>query len=106
MSEALTVVLAGAAGGLLGMVFFGGLWWTVRKGVSFKQPALWFSGSLLVRMGVVVSGVYVVSRGRREGLLSCLLGFVMANLFVMRLTRPSRKDQRAGQEASDAPYAR
>ena len=47
MSETLTLMLAWAAGGLLGAIFFGGLWWTVRKGVSsdaagalvLRQPA-------------------------------------------------------------------
>ena len=32
MNEALTLVLAWLAGGVLGAIFFGGLWWTVRKG--------------------------------------------------------------------------
>ena len=44
-----------AAGVLLGAIFFGGLWLTVRKGVSSKQPALWFFGSLLLRMSIVLS---------------------------------------------------
>ena len=47
MNETLSLVLALVAGVLLGAIFFGGLWWTVRKGVSSKQPALWFFGSLL-----------------------------------------------------------
>ena len=34
MNETLTLALAWSAGVLLGAIFFGGLWWTVRKGVS------------------------------------------------------------------------
>ena len=49
MNEVLTLALALLAGVALGAVFFGGLWWTVRKGVSSKHPALWFLGSLLLR---------------------------------------------------------
>ena len=37
---------------LLGAFFFGGLWWTVQKGVTSETPALWFLGSLLLRTGV------------------------------------------------------
>ena len=37
------------AGALLGVFFFGGLWWTVQKGVASERPAFWFLGSLLVR---------------------------------------------------------
>jgi len=46
MNELLTLALALVTGLLLGAIFFGGLWWTVRKGVSSKQPALWFGPSL------------------------------------------------------------
>ena len=49
MSEAL--VLTGMAGVGLGAIFFGGLWWTVRKGVSANQPALWFFASWLLADG-------------------------------------------------------
>ena len=52
MNETLALALALAAGVLLGAIFFGGLWWTVRKGVSSEQPALWFFGSLLLRMSI------------------------------------------------------
>ena len=40
------------AGALLGAFFFGGLWWTVQKGVASERPALWFLGSLLLRTGI------------------------------------------------------
>ena len=71
-------MLALVAGVLLGAVFFGGLWWTVRKGVSSKRPALWFFGSLLLRMSIALAGFYFVSGGHWERLLVCLLGFVVA----------------------------
>ena len=56
MNESLTLVLAWMAGGMLGAIFFGGLWWTVLKGVSSKQPALLFFGSLLLRMSIALTG--------------------------------------------------
>ena len=62
MNEFLSLALALAAGLLLGAIFFGGLWWTVRKGVSSQQPALWFFGSLLLRMSVALAGFYFVGR--------------------------------------------
>ena len=57
MNEVLLLALALSAGVLLGGIFFGGLWWTVRKGVSSTQPALWFFGSLLLRMSVTLTGL-------------------------------------------------
>ena len=88
MNETLTLVLAWVAGGVLGTIFFGGLWWTVLKGVSSKQPALWFFGSLLLRMGIALAGFYFVSGGHWDRLLACLLGFVIARFIVMRFTGP------------------
>jgi F1F0 ATPase subunit 2 len=92
-----------AAGILLGAIFFGGLWLTVRKGVSSKQPALWFFGSLVVRMSTVLSGFYFVSDGHWERLLACLLGFIMARLVVMRLSQASGENQPPA--AQEAGYA-
>jgi len=87
MNEFSGLVLALATGLSLGAIFFGGLWWTVRKGVSSKHPALWFLGSLLVRMSLVLVGFYFVGRGNWQRLVACLLGFIIARFCVMRLTR-------------------
>ena len=107
MNDTLMLILAWAVGVWLGAIFFGGLWWTVRKGVSSKNPALWFFGSLLLRMSVTLSGFYLVGRGHWERLLLCLLGFVMARLAVTWLTRPSRMHQsHSVQEASHATDSR
>lgn len=98
MNETLTLMLAWAAGVALGAMFFGGLWWTVRKGVSSDRAALWFFGSVMLRMPLALAGFYVVAGSHWERMLSCLLGFVMAKLAVTWLTRAPR-----GTEAADAP---
>ena len=85
MNEALTLVLAGTAGVMLGAVFFGGLWWTVQRGLALKQPALWFLGSLLLRMSIALAGFYFVSGGHWQRLVLCLIGFVIARLVIARL---------------------
>ena len=93
MNEVFLLALALSAGVLLGAIFFGGLWWTVRKGVSSEQPACWFFGSLLLRMGIALAGFYFVSGGHWERLLLCLVGFVIARLVVTWLTRSSGDNQ-------------
>jgi|SRR5271165_1718924 len=104
MNEVLLLALSLSAGMLLGTIFFGGLWWTVRKGVSSEQPALWFFGSLFLRMSIVLAGFYFVSGGHWERLLLCLAGFVIARLTVTRLTQSSGDNQSvAVQEARYAP---
>ena len=103
MNEFLSLALALAAGMLLGAIFFGGLWFTVRKGLSSQRPALWFFFSLLLRMSVALAGFMLVSGGRWERLLACLLGFVVARLVITRLSRASGEDQPPAKE--EAHYA-
>ena len=91
MNEFLTLSLALVSGLMLGALFFGGLWWTVQKGLSSKHPAFLFLGSLLVRTGIILVGFYFVSGNHWERLVLCLLGFVIARFIVTRLTRPLEK---------------
>ena len=106
MNEMLPLVLAGVAGLLLGAIFIGGLWWTVRKGVSSQRPALWFFGSLLLRTGITLAGFYLVAAGHWERLVVCLIGFVLARVAVTRLTRTTKQSAYWTGEASHAPYSR
>lgn len=87
MSEAFSIALAVAAGGILGAVFYGGLWWTVRRGLLSRRPAVWFLPSLLARTAVALLGFYVVFGGDWRRLVACLSGFVLARIVVTRLTR-------------------
>ena len=104
MNDFLFLSLALLAGILLGVIFIGGLWWTVRKGVFSKSPALWFLGSMLLRMSLVLTGFYFVGRGDWERLVTCLLGFIIARFIVTRLTRtPIKPSHSPAKEASHAP---
>ena len=96
-------MLALVAGLLLGAIFFGGLWWTVRKGVVVQA-----GGALVFRQPAAAHGpragrVLFVAGGHWQRLLVCLLGFVMARLVVTWLTRRRSKPAIAGTEASHAP---
>jgi len=103
LTEALRLVLAMVTGVLLGVMFFGGLWWTVRKVSSSQQPALWFFCSLLLRTSTALVGFYLVGGGHWERLLVCLLGFVMARHILIRLTRAAEKPTYLAQAAPHAP---
>lgn len=94
MSEILRLAPPTSAGLLLGAFFFGGLWWTAVKGVSSPRPALWFLGSMLLRMSVTLPGFYFVGREDWQRWLSCLLGFVAARMVVNWQTRPPAQHQR------------
>jgi F1F0 ATPase subunit 2 len=108
MSDGLALAMAFLAGALLGVFFFGGLWWTVHKGVVSESPALWFVGSLLLRTGLVLVGFYLASQGHWSRLAACLLGFVIARLIVVnRLTRAPAEEPALGEEETHiAPFTR
>lgn len=80
-------VLSFSAGVFLGAIFFGGLWWTIKRGLSSQQAALWFFGSSLLRTGITVMGMYLIAREDWRRWLACVLGFVLARHLIQRLTR-------------------
>jgi len=105
VSDFPALAVALLAGGMLGVFFFGGLWWSVQKGVSSERPGLWFFGSLLLRNIITLAGFYVVSQGHWSRLVACLLGFMLARVIVVRLlSRPLTEQQsQLDKETVDAP---
>jgi F1F0 ATPase subunit 2 len=88
---ALALALALAAGVLLGAFFFGGLWWTVRRGMLSPRPGVWFMGSMLLRTCAVAAGFYFLlglpasAASGWKIMLAGLLGFIMARAAATRL---------------------
>jgi F1F0 ATPase subunit 2 len=87
MKESSILILALLAGILLGTIFYGGLWWTVRSTVSSRSSGAWLIGSFPLRAMIAVGGFYFVSRGDWRSLLACFLGFLVARIAVTRVTR-------------------
>jgi F1F0 ATPase subunit 2 len=86
MRETLLLVLALVGGIGIGTIFFGGLWWTVQRGVASKQPAVWFFASLMLRTAIALASFYFVMHGDWRRLVASLSGFILARLCVVRLT--------------------
>lgn len=87
MSDLSKLGLPFLAGTLLGILFFGGLWFTVLKGLTYRHPALWFMIGTPVRLAIALTGFYYVADGRWANLVSCLLGFLVARTAIVRITR-------------------
>jgi len=90
MNEAVSLVTALLVGGALGVIFFGGLWWTIRGALPSTAPALWFLGSFILRASIAIGGVLLVTRGDWRNALACMLGFLTARGAVTWLTRTRR----------------
>jgi F1F0 ATPase subunit 2 len=75
-----------------GIVYFGGLWWTVRQLPFVRQPALLTMGSFLVRTGISLTAFYLASEGHWERILISLLGFIIIRGFLVRqIQHPSKR---------------
>lgn len=93
MNEILYMILAFIVGIALGMLFFGGLWYTVKKAVTTKLPSLWFFMSFFLRVTVVLIGFYYIAPGGWQPLVISLLGFIVARAVVTQLTKSMDKKQ-------------
>lgn len=87
MNETLVLALSVVAGVGLGALFFGGLWWTLRKALASSRSAVWFLGSLVVRTAIVLTAFFAIGRGDWKRLFGCLVGFIIGRFVVLRLTR-------------------
>ncbi len=99
MPDMLAATTAIAAGFVLGVLFYGGLWWTVRHAADFRRPALAVLGSALLRMAIALGGFYLAAGGEWSRMLLCLLGFVLARLVVTWATRKPMPSSPSGRPA-------
>lgn len=90
MNDMLTMILVFIAGLLLGTLFFGGLWLTVKKAVGSTKPALLILGSFVCRIAIVLIAFYFIGAGNWQRLLILLSGFIVARLLVVHFTKAKR----------------
>jgi F1F0 ATPase subunit 2 len=95
MNNILSMTFALVTGFSLGTIFYAGLWWTVKKGVTSKRPALWFGVGALVRISITVTGFYFISQGNWKRLIVCLIGFVMAHFAIKSLAMDGERKKKA-----------
>ncbi|MDT8322409.1 MAG: ATP synthase subunit I [Xanthomonadales bacterium] len=85
MNEMLKLMFAPLAGAALGLLYFSGLWATVRRLRDSRRPAVLMLGSLLARLALALLGFYFIARfGGWAQLLLAALGFTGARLFALR----------------------
>lgn len=80
------IMVSFLAGLLLGAIFFGGLWFTVKRLSKTANPGLWMLASFAIRVSVLLLGIYAFTNGQWEGILACLVGFLIARtVWIHRL---------------------
>ncbi|HEY9185267.1 MAG TPA: ATP synthase subunit I [Salegentibacter sp.] len=91
MNEIIYMVFVLTAGVVLGILFFGGLWFTVKKVVTSKRPALWLIGSFIIRVSITLVGFYYLSQGSWKNLLISVLGFIIARSIIIHHTKSNEE---------------
>ncbi|MGD2084517.1 MAG: ATP synthase subunit I [Chromatiales bacterium] len=84
-SDYALITLSAAAGLVLGAVYFLGLWVTVRRLPEAEHPMVLLGISLVTRMSVLLTGLWLIGRdGHWERLVAAMVGVVLARFLVMR----------------------
>jgi F1F0 ATPase subunit 2 len=71
------------AGALLGLLYFGGLWLSVRLFLRQPRRTAWLATSHAARFATLGLGLTVLSRGGAGPLLAALLGLWLARTFLV-----------------------
>jgi F1F0 ATPase subunit 2 len=90
------LVLTLLAGVALGLFYFGGLWWTVKRSVRSGRPHAWSLASFAVRIGVFALVIVLLARHEPVLAIACFLGFVLTRFFILARVRPGPPGPDAG----------
>ncbi|MGR9015015.1 MAG: N-ATPase subunit AtpR [Gammaproteobacteria bacterium] len=77
-------------GAVLGFMYFGGLWLTLRRLTEVKRQTVWVLGSLAIRNVLAVIGFFPVVRLGWQYAIICLVGFTVLRLIWVRRISPVR----------------
>ena len=90
MIEGLGWLLAVLGGAALGLFYYAGLWFTLRRLPEQTHPALWVFGSFILRLAVSMAGFYVILGPDRHlpRLGVALLAFIVARVLLTRRLQP------------------
>lgn len=73
----------------LGLVYFAGLWLTVRNIADARNPGLLLLASWIGRTALVLTGLWLVSSSNLAGILVFMVGFLIARSIVIQRYKPA-----------------
>lgn len=79
--------LAAITGLMLGVFFYGGLWFTVQRLPAARHPVVLTLGSFWIRLLVVLGGFLLVTHGSWVNAVVCLIGLLCGRVVVSRRVR-------------------
>jgi F1F0 ATPase subunit 2 len=84
------LLMASGVGLVLGSLFFGGLWLTLRRIPNWRHPGLGMLASLLLRLALVGSGLYLLADGHWQRYAAALPGLLIARWWWVRRIEPRK----------------
>lgn len=84
MHKTVSLIIPFFWGAATGLVFYGGLWWTVKRLPFARHPSGLSVISFIVRTGFALTVFYLVMAGRWERISVCLIGFITARTLLVR----------------------
>lgn len=91
MINVFELAIAVVGGLLLGVVFYGGLWVTVSRLDTVRNPALWMLASLIVRMAVALGGLFILIRmGGWVAAMIALAAMLLVRAILKRRLEPQK----------------
>ena len=86
------VALSSLAGVLIGLFFFGGLWWTVQAATRSRSPHRLLFLSWLARMAVLVVAIrLLIDDGHWERGVAAVVGILVARTVLLARLAPHPK---------------
>ncbi len=98
MTELSPLVFAAFVGFITGLIFFGGLWFTTQRLSTWKYPAVWLLISFMVRASVMLGALYWVGKDHLPRMAACLVGFLIARVAMLHVTREKSQEVSDSQE--------
>lgn len=93
----MTAIIAGAVAGIvLSLLFFGGLWWTVRRVEEHEHPAGLVFSSFVVRTTVVLAAFYSLGQWRWEAMAVAAAAFIVTRFLLTRALGPQDEQTAVG----------
>jgi F1F0 ATPase subunit 2 len=91
-STPLALALSALAGIALGILYFGGLWLTITRMRTIKNPGIFLTLSFILRTVVVIGGFYLISDGKLERLAVAMLAFFVTRFVFIKYFSPERSE--------------
>jgi F1F0 ATPase subunit 2 len=89
IAQAIDLLAFAVIGTVIGALYFGRLWLTIRRLPRLNHPMLWLLANTFARLGLVLAAFLLLNQGDWARLIACLAGLVATWIWLRRKARRS-----------------